>query len=256
MKIELMPEQKASLKRCLAVLGLVLAASLLFSSSFAAPTATPSSLCMGKSAMVQKKYAMAVKHFESAVKTDPSSCECRLWLGKSLCKMATTLPKGSTTQNQNFRRGAQELRKAIRLGKGSTNAIEANTVLLKLPRYIIAPKIGGDTSMIALANGISGRERGTEAAKPKVLEFYASWCEPCKQLQQVMEKAKTTYGDRVEFLSYNVDDPSAEKIIEDYEVSPIPTLIFLDPSNQVVSYAIGYSGETGLQQGMKKILPN
>jgi hypothetical protein len=70
-----------------------------------------------------------------------------------------------------------------------------------------------------------------------------------------MEKAKSQYADKVEFVSYNIDDPKAEKVVEDYEVSPIPTLIFLDNSNQVITYSIGYSGDNGLKAGMKKILP-
>lgn len=221
----------------------------------AAP-AKPSPFRLGSNAYAQKKYADAVKHFKVAVNEDPNNCACRLGLGKSLCKMASTMQKGSPPQLQTYKQGAVQLRKAIRVGQGSDNAIEANAILLTLPKNLIAPKIGSNTAMIALANGISGRERGSETAKPKVLEFYATWCEPCKQLQQVIEKAKGAYGDKVEFISYNVDDPQTEKIVEDYEVSPIPTVIFLNPANEVVSYSIGYSGATAIELGMKKILSN
>ncbi|MBY0356402.1 MAG: thioredoxin fold domain-containing protein [Candidatus Obscuribacterales bacterium] len=215
-----------------------------------------SSFKLGSNALAQKNYATAVKHFKVAVAEDPNSCACRLGLGKSLCKMAGTMAKGSAPQLQTYKQGALQLRKAIRVGQGSDNAMEANALLLTLPKNLVAPKLGADTAMIALANGISGRERGSEGARPKVLEFYATWCEPCKQLQQVIDKAKGTYGDKVEFISYNVDDPQTEKIVEDYEVSPIPTVIFLNPANEVVSYSIGYSGATAIEQGMKKILPN
>ena len=210
-----------------------------------------------KAALAKKSYKEAAKHFEAAMVEDKNlqrSCECRLNLGKSLCGIAKTLPAGAE-QTTTYKKGASELRKAIRVGRGSKNAIEANAVLMSLPHSIIAPKTGDDTPMIAMANGIRGLDRGAgDASKPKILEFYASWCEPCKQLKPLMDKVKNQYGEQVEFISYNVDDPEVEKVVEDYEVSPIPTLIFLDPANQVVTYSVGYSGEAGLQKGLKKIL--
>ncbi len=220
---------------------------------------TSPSYARGKAALAVKNYKEAAKHFQAAMvedKTLLTSCECRLNLGKSLCKIAAGMPKGCPDQVKTYRKGASELRKAIRVGRGSKNAIEANIALMSLPHQYIAPKMGDDTPMIAMANGIRGLDRGIggEMPKPKILEFYASWCEPCKQLKPLMEKVKNEYGDQVEFLSYNVDDPEVEKVVEDYEVSPIPTLIFLNNSNQVVTYSIGYSGDVGLKRGLKKIL--
>lgn len=153
-----------------------------------------------------------------------------------------------------YKRGVNELRLAIRKGKGSPNAMAANQYLMSLPKHVVAPRTDSDTPLIAATHGIAGLNRGGDAAKPKVLEFYAAWCQPCKMLKPLIEKAKTEYADKVEFVSYNVDDPKTEKLIEDYEVSPIPTLIFLAADNQVVSYSIGFSGETGIKAGLKKIL--
>lgn len=227
-------------------------------SSLAAPAgtvATPSPLVLGKNALNAKNYSKAVEIYEAAAKTDQykNSCECRLGLGKSLCKVGATLQ--GQKQSETYKRAVKELRTAVKLGKGSGNAVEANNVMLTLPKSVTAPKMGTDTPMIAMANGIRGMDRGGAGAKPKVLEFSAAWCEPCSKLKPIMEKARTDYLDKVEFIKYDIDDPKAEKVVEDYEVSPIPTLIFLNDSNQVVTYSIGYSGENGLKAGMKKILP-
>lgn len=226
-------------------------------STNAAPTASvaASPLNMGKAAFDQKNYSKALQIYEDAAKSDKykNSCECRLGLGKSLCKIGAS--QSGEQKTQTLKRAAKELRAAIRLGRGSKNSQEANKLVMSLPHSIIAPKMGADTPLIAMANGLRGMERGGAEAKPKVLEFYASWCDPCNKLKPIVEKAKETYGDKVEFIRYNIDDPKAEKIIEDYEVSPIPTLIFLDSSNQVITYSVGYSGENGLKSGIKKILP-
>lgn len=251
-----MKVQKQRVRQALGTLILVATlAGPLSSLAAPAPTVATNPMLMGKSALAQKNYAKALQIYESAAKTDKykNSCECRLGLGKSLCKIGAA-EKGEK-QKETYKRAVKELRSAIRLGKGNAHSAEANAIMLTLPKALTAPKMGADTPMIALAHGLRGMDRGDGEAKPKVLEFYASWCEPCKQLKPLIEKARSTYGDKVEFISYNIDDPKSEKIVEDYEVSPIPTLIFLDPSNQVITYSIGYSGENGLKAGMKKILP-
>lgn len=195
-----------------------------------------------------------IKMLEVQCRQAPNSCQPHFDLGKALCKKAGAMKKGCSEQMTLYRRAVSELRVAIRKGKGNATSQAANQYLMMLPKDVVAPRTDADTPMIAAAHGISGLTRGAETAKPKVLEFYASWCQPCKMLKPLIEKAKTAYGDKVDFVSYNVDDPKTEKLIEDYEVSPIPTLIFLGPDNQVVSYAIGFSGETGINSGLKKIL--
>jgi thiol-disulfide isomerase/thioredoxin len=226
-------------------------------STIAAPAGTVAvnPLVLGRTALTQKNYSKAVQIFQSAAKSDQykNSAECRLGLGKSLYNLGSG--QQGARQTETYKQAVKELRRALRLGKGSTNSVEANAIMLSLPKNITAPKLGADTPMIAMANGIRGMERGGEGPKPKVLEFYASWCEPCQKLKPIIDKAKLDYKDKVDFVAYDIDKPQSEKIVEDYEVSPIPTLIFLDSSNQVITYSIGYSGENGLKLGMKKILP-
>lgn len=195
-----------------------------------------------------------IKVLEQAVKQNPAACAAHLNLGKALCKKAGAMKKGCPEQTATYRRGVSALRAAIRKGKGNALAQAANQYLMSLPKNVVAPRTDSDTPFIAVTHGLGGLSRGADAGKPKVLEFYASWCQPCKMLKPLIEKAKTEYGDKIDFVSYNVDDPKTEKLINDYEVSPIPTLIFLGPDNQVLSYSIGFSGETGINSGLQKVL--
>lgn len=97
---------------------------------------------------------------------------------------------------------------------------------------------------------------GSRKLKPRVLEFYAAWAEPCVRLKPVIERLKGEYGGEVDFVSYDVDDPSCRKIIDKYEVSPIPTLVFLNEKNEVMAYSIGCCSETRIiDKNMSKILP-
>jgi thioredoxin 1 len=204
---------------------------------------TPSALTIGKGKMAKGDYTNAVKTLEAVVKSEPTNCEAHFCLGQSYAKL------------KNFIKAREHFRTAIKVGKGSPGAIKANTALMTLPKNLIAPKTGPDTRFIAKSLGILSRERGADGeAKPTVMDFYASWCQPCKQLEPLIAKAKSDYGDKVNFMSINVDDPNNESLIEQYGVSPIPTLVFLSPEGEVVTYSIGYQGENGVSSGLKKIL--
>src|SRR4030095_9386296 len=126
---------------------------------------------------------------------------------------------------------------------------------MSLPRNVIAPRTGHDTRMIALNLGLLSSDRGDGGPrKPTVLDFYASLFQPCKDPEPLIAKAKSEYGEQVNFVSVNVDDPNNEQIIDLYGVSPIPTVVFLSPNGEVVTYSIGFSGENSINTGLKKIL--
>lgn len=218
----------------------------LFGGQFdSANAATTSTLAAGKAKLAQGQFAQAVPLLEQAVKSDPNSCEAQFCLGKAYLK------------TKNYPQARSHFRSAIRVGKGSPNAQEANKALLTMPQNTVCPRSGPDTRLLATNLGLLMRQRGIGAtqAMPAVLDFYASWCEPCKQLQPLVDKAKAQYGDKVSFMSINVDDPSNQQILDQYEVSPIPTIIFINKDGEVVSYALGFSGDRPIQQGISKILP-
>jgi len=220
-------------------------AAALLAATFAQAGAM-SPLEAGKAKLTQGQNAQAVKLLEEAVKTQPNSCEAHLCLGKAYMKTKNML--GARSQ----------LRAAIRTGKGSSNAQQANKLLMSMPQNMVCPKTGSETRLLAANLGLLMRQRGVTgtSAMPAVLDFYASWCEPCKQLKPIFDKAKTQYGDKIQFMSINVDDPSNEQLMDQYEVSPIPTTIFINKDGEVVSYSLGFSGDRPINEGISKILPS
>jgi thiol-disulfide isomerase/thioredoxin len=199
-------------------------------------------LTAGKSLMAKGQYKEAAISLEKAVKASPASAEGQLLLGQAYVKLKT------------YDKAREHLRLAIRTGSGGASAQKANLALMTLPRHMIAPKSGPGTRLIASMLGL-GRSRGGEA-KPTVIDFSASWCQPCNNLNAVIAKAKAAYGDKVTFMTVNVDDPGSQTIMDQYDVSPIPTMVFLNPDGEVVTYAVGFSGDDGsVNAGIKKILP-
>jgi thioredoxin-like negative regulator of GroEL len=78
-------------------------------------------------------------------------------------------------------------------------------------------------------------------ALPCILSCSARWAEPCKQLQVDLDKARSEFGEQIEIDAVDVDDPKSEDLMNQYEISPIPTVVFLDAQAKVVSFLIGYS---------------
>lgn len=200
-----------------------------------------------KIAAVQKATTAAqvqsrpLAQLEKDVQNKPEDAAARLALGQALLL------------KKDFARAKVELRTAIRLGKGSAVSQKANTALLTLPKSFVKPKTGAETRMIASMLGL-GRTRGLEGSKPTVIDFSAKWCQPCKQLDGVIGKLKTDYGDKVAFMRVDVDDPNSQALLDQYEVSPIPTVVFLNTEGEVVNYSVGYSGENSVKDGISKIL--
>lgn len=69
------------------------------------------------------------------------------------------------------------------------------------------------------------QKRISEADKPIVVDFWASWCVPCRITKPILEKLAGEYSDRVEFLPINADDSRA--VLEQFRVSGIPTVLTL-----------------------------
>lgn len=60
-------------------------------------------------------------------------------------------------------------------------------------------------------------------SQPVLVDFYATWCGPCKTMQPILEDAAKQLGDRVKIIKVDVDkNPTAAN---SYQVKGVPTLI-------------------------------
>ena len=70
-----------------------------------------------------------------------------------------------------------------------------------------------------------------------VIDFYATWCGPCKKLGPLFSKLSNEYL-TVSFLK--VDSDEAEDLCKHYEVSALPTVLFIK-NGEVVSIIKGFN---------------
>ncbi len=72
--------------------------------------------------------------------------------------------------------------------------------------------------------------------KPVLVDFYADWCGPCKQMAPIIEEVAETVSDNVKVVKVNVDEEN--NLAEQYGISSIPTLVFIK-NGEVVRNLVG-----------------
>ena len=75
------------------------------------------------------------------------------------------------------------------------------------------------------------------ADKPVLLDFWASWCGPCKMLSPVLSEIADEYADVIRVAKVNVDDEP--ELAMKFKVSSIPMLV-LFKDGRIVSTSVGY----------------
>lgn len=60
-------------------------------------------------------------------------------------------------------------------------------------------------------------------AKPTLVDFFATWCGPCKMQGPILEEVKNRVGDEANIIKVDVD--KAQDVAMRYRVQSVPTLI-------------------------------
>ena len=75
--------------------------------------------------------------------------------------------------------------------------------------------------------------------KPTFLEFYAEWCEVCKEMAPKVSALKDEYETDINFVFLNVDNPKWDKYIRKFNVNGIPQVNLFDREGNLSSTFIG-----------------
>ena len=84
--------------------------------------------------------------------------------------------------------------------------------------------------------------------KPTFLEFYAEWCEVCKEMAPKVSVLKEEYEKDINFVFLNVDNQKWDNYIRKFEVNGIPQVNLFDSKGSLISTFIGKQEETKIRE--------
>ena len=70
-----------------------------------------------------------------------------------------------------------------------------------------------------------------QSEKPVLIDFFATWCGPCKMLGPVLKEVKDSLGDRISIIKIDVD--KNQQISSQYQVRGVPTMILFQNGKQL-----------------------
>lgn len=89
------------------------------------------------------------------------------------------------------------------------------------------------------------------SGKPMVLDFWATWCGPCKQIAPYISELAEVYGDQVNIGKCNVDEN--DELPAKYNVRNIPTVLFIK-NGEVVNKQVGAATKAKLEEMVKELI--
>ncbi|MEZ7504477.1 thioredoxin [Flavobacterium sp. Arc2] len=70
-----------------------------------------------------------------------------------------------------------------------------------------------------------------KSEKPVLIDFFATWCGPCKTLGPILKEVKDNLGDRISIIKIDVD--KNQQIASQYQVRGVPTMILFQEGKQL-----------------------
>ena len=89
--------------------------------------------------------------------------------------------------------------------------------------------------------------------KPTFLEFYAEWCEVCKEMAPKVSALKEEYEKNINFVFLNVDNQKWDNYIRKFDVNGIPQVNLFDKKGNLISTFIGKQEEITIRNSIDQI---
>ena len=89
--------------------------------------------------------------------------------------------------------------------------------------------------------------------KPTFLEFYAEWCEVCKEMAPQVSAIKDEYEKDINFVFLNVDNKKWGNYIQKFAVNGIPQVNLFDEKGNLISTFIGKQDEMKIRKSINNL---
>jgi thioredoxin 1 len=90
-----------------------------------------------------------------------------------------------------------------------------------------------------------------QSALPVAVDFFATWCPPCKALAPIFDRVAGGYVGKVNFVKINTDE--AQDLSAEFGIRGVPTLMFFKDGKSVKSL-VGLRPETEIKATVDSLL--
>jgi thioredoxin 1 len=95
-------------------------------------------------------------------------------------------------------------------------------------------------------------EEVVKSDKPVLVDFWAPWCGPCRQLTPTIERLAEQYAGKVKVGKLNTDDN--QDVAIRYGINAIPQVLFFKGSDQPKEKVMGLQSESALTKVIDRVI--
>ena len=112
-------------------------------------------------------------------------------------------------------------------------------VVLSLGLLILRGGIQSESPMEQLARRSLDPQTALNNGRPTLIEFYADWCQVCREMAPSMLELEKSSKDRLDVVLVNVDNPRWQDLVDRYDVNGIPQLNLFNAEGEPKGRSLG-----------------
>ena len=141
----------------------------------------------------------------------------------------------------------EDLKNEFIIGQTQRIILLVSSLFLAVALFFARGGLNLDSPLDSLARSSLPPQQALLNGKPTVFEFYADWCEACKEMAPEIIDAKKNFN-KVDFVLLNVDNSRWSDLIDKYNVNGIPQLNFFDNTGQSKGFSLGVRKKSELNE--------
>ena len=133
------------------------------------------------------------------------------------------------------------------LGTAQRWVLVVVAIALAVGLLVLRGGIQSESPMEQLARRSLEPQSALTNGRPTLIEFYADWCQVCREMAPSMLELERNTRDRLDVVLVNVDNPRWQDLVDRYEVNGIPQLNLFNAKGEPRGRSLGLRSPEELQ---------